>query len=786
MNSADIDNKTPAFIETEGDRFEILTLLGSGGMGTVYKARQESLARIVAVKLLRARDFSPQATLRLRREAMTASTVDHPNVVKVYSLLSYQDQPFIVMEYIDGRCLNDVLSESGTLPYSEMIGIFMQILDALTAIHAVGLVHRDIKPSNIIVTTGGTAKLMDFGVAKQVSDSSQQRLTQTGAMVGSPWFMSPEQCSGSEVDARSDIYSLGCTMYQAVSGHAPFASDNPIEVMFGHLNEQAETLSGQTDPRLAEVIARAMAKEKADRFQSAAEFKEALEECLSAPPPGSINAKKGKRRSRRKANQPAITLRVVAVSLGTISILAAAMYFFASGSAPELDEKPVSVTANTNPYEVPAFKQIEPNMSAGRLRTITKEIMEQLDASRAPEAARKEQWARLRGIVQQNMAHYDLSRDQANLSELFGALTVIAWRADDQDLSAKSAYQCAKLAQSAFEADPYTQIQKYNGALRSLHRQGYEKQFEEILALALDLGKRTVKRGNNDPEAALHLANARSEHYTQLYTQNKYKLAEQVARTAIQESHNAHIDTSWRQVQNRANLVEALKMQGRLQEAAKEYEDTIKAYPNPPFERDVVFESLRRLAHLGCDIYAQQKDRKKFDQAFRDTLRFAKLGCPPESQYYFVLKPRMSNDYYTTAGLLRDYFNDLKAATVLAKQSVELQREAGELFNPNGTGFAYLDAYLGFLHVTSAPIEEVKPVVADAQKLATLCNSPVISANATYWDAVLDYRQEKYASAQKKFEAVAATPGADLAPKRAGAMNFIQRIHAHKGKETQQ
>lgn len=265
------------------ETYEVVAEIGRGGMGVVYKAVQPSLERTVAIKMLSAQRADPIALQRLIREGRLSATLDHPNIVRVYSFnADVEGHPFVVMEFIEGKTLSELLKERTKLDLDAFFDIFDQVLSALHYAHARGLIHRDIKPSNIMVTTGGTIKLMDFGVAKLTSptgETTSQVLTQAGAVVGSPWYMSPEQCAGSEVDGRSDIYSVGCTMYEALTGSPPFGGDNPLEVMFHHVHSQADTLSKSADPKVAEVVAKSISKEKEERYETAEEFQSVLRSC---------------------------------------------------------------------------------------------------------------------------------------------------------------------------------------------------------------------------------------------------------------------------------------------------------------------------------------------------------------------------------------------------------------------------------------------------------------------------------------------------------------------------
>ncbi len=259
--------------------YEIVEELGRGGMGIVYKAIQSSIQRTVAIKILAIpATEDPQLLQRFLREGRLCASLDHPNIVKIFGLVADNNGvPFLVMEYLEGRTLADILSEQKTLDETTFLQVFDQILSALQCAHDKGLVHRDIKPSNIFVTTSGTTKLMDFGIAKSnLSDSTQQGLTRTGAIFGSPGYMSPEQCSGAAVDERTDLYSVGCVMYECLVGSRPYSGDHPLEVMYKHINQQMTTTAEIAIPTHSGIVCKALAKEPDMRYNSADEMRNDL------------------------------------------------------------------------------------------------------------------------------------------------------------------------------------------------------------------------------------------------------------------------------------------------------------------------------------------------------------------------------------------------------------------------------------------------------------------------------------------------------------------------------
>src|SRR5215212_3277067 len=286
-------NATPRLL---GGRYEVGEVLGRGGMAEVHRGRDTRLGRTVAVKVLRsdlARDPTFQA--RFRREAQSAAALNHPSVVAVYD--SGEDAspdgvaaPYIVMEHVQGRTLRELLSGGRTLPWQEALRITSGVLAALAYSHRAGIVHRDIKPANVMVTPQGDVKVMDFGIARAMADASAT-MTQTQAVIGTAQYLSPEQARGETVDARSDLYSAGCLLYELLTGRPPFVADSPVAVAYQHVREEPQPPS-TFNPVVPEVVDRivlhALAKDRETRYQTAAEFRADIEAALAGRPVSAV------------------------------------------------------------------------------------------------------------------------------------------------------------------------------------------------------------------------------------------------------------------------------------------------------------------------------------------------------------------------------------------------------------------------------------------------------------------------------------------------------------------
>src|SRR3954447_1465691 len=273
-------------------RYELGELIGYGGMAEVHLGRDLRLNRDVAIKVLRAdlaRD--PSFLNRFRREAHSAAGLNHPSIVSVYD--TGEDagpdgtpQPFIVMEYVHGRTLRDIVKSEGRLPVRRAMEIVAEVCSALDFSHRNGIIHRDVKPANVMITPQGAVKVMDFGIARAVADNAAT-VTQTANVIGTAQYLSPEQARGESVDARSDVYSTGCLLYELITGVPPFQGDSPVAVAYQHVRENPVVPSARNPelPRVLDsIVMKSLAKNQQNRYQSTGEMEEDLQRALANQP----------------------------------------------------------------------------------------------------------------------------------------------------------------------------------------------------------------------------------------------------------------------------------------------------------------------------------------------------------------------------------------------------------------------------------------------------------------------------------------------------------------------
>lgn len=273
---------------TQLGHFRLVKRVGSGGMADVYKAHEESLNRIVALKILSHRlSEEDEFIQRFSREAKAAAQLNHPNIVQIYSIGEQDGIHYFAMEFVEGETLSGAIKRLGPFAEDKALSIVQQVCLALSAAHRVGLVHRDIKPSNIMLGGDGSVKVTDFGIAR-VGDA-QTKLTREGSIIGTPEYLAPEQCEGKVADARSDLYSLGVTLFEMLGGRTPFEADTPVGLIMKVMKGEGvslQTLRPELSPEMADLVSKLMAHNPEERFESASEAAAAIRDILADKPAG--------------------------------------------------------------------------------------------------------------------------------------------------------------------------------------------------------------------------------------------------------------------------------------------------------------------------------------------------------------------------------------------------------------------------------------------------------------------------------------------------------------------
>jgi tRNA A-37 threonylcarbamoyl transferase component Bud32/tetratricopeptide (TPR) repeat protein len=331
-------------------RYEIVRLLGQGGIGSVYEARDKTLNRKVAIKVLGRPALPDQMSwLRFQQEARAAGRLKHPGIIAIHDFgVTEDEQQYLTMDYIDGLNLAELFSASGPLVLSRFLSIFLKVCDSLAYAHSEGVIHRDLKPSNILVNVGSSGEdqiwLVDFGMAKVLDKQETaefQSLTKTGDLVGSPLYMSPEQCLGLDVGERSDIYSLGCIMYEGLLGRAPFQGENAYQTIMAHINEEPpkmKSLKTRIPDRAAaseveRIVFKTLAKEPAGRYQNVKELQSDLQ-ALSY-----LSLARAEKMAMRRAR---IT-KVSTIAVITLSVLAILVWRFVASALAGVPCSPLHV-----------------------------------------------------------------------------------------------------------------------------------------------------------------------------------------------------------------------------------------------------------------------------------------------------------------------------------------------------------------------------------------------------------------------------------------------------------
>lgn len=363
-------------------KYEFITVTGSGGMSVVYKARRQDNGEIVAIKMMHSLLMNDHALKRFQQEAKAITSLRHPNIINVHDFgVSEHGQPYMVMDFIEGNTLADVIKEKGGLTLDESLHRFIQLCDALEHAHEVGVLHRDLKPSNIMISNRdgnfADARIVDFGIAKLLDKEDENNdsghLTRTGELFGSPLYMSPEQCRGSQVDARTDIYSMGCVMYETLTGRPPLKGASMVETFVLQMTEVPMSLSNACPDKvfpdeLEALIAKALAKDPDERFQSMTELEYALMQIQPDRPGTDSRSKR-----IRQGKGPAAGARV-AVPIAAVATIALVIGVASILSLKRKTPEPVAVVKAVQTTDSAPHEKLDAVDLARRNRKIRKEM----------------------------------------------------------------------------------------------------------------------------------------------------------------------------------------------------------------------------------------------------------------------------------------------------------------------------------------------------------------------------------------------------------------------------
>jgi serine/threonine-protein kinase len=365
-------------------RYEIVGELGQGAMGVVYKATDPLIDRIVAIKTITlslAQEERDEYEARFYQEAKAAGRLSHPNIVTIYDVGRSGDIAYIAMEFLQGRELRDILNDDKLLPVDQAIDIVAQVAMGLAYAHEHGIIHRDIKPSNIMVGRDGHVKITDFGIARMASSAVR---TQTGMVLGSPKYMSPEQVMGKLADQRSDIFSLGVMLYEMLTGQAPFTGENVNAIMYQTLNtipQPPSALNGAVPDMLNFIVAKALAKDLEHRYQNARDLANDLRACRDAMPRGAAAAPVAKPASAALADATQAV-----VDEGEESDLAATMRLSPSFDSAGATMRLAALTASQEDVEElsKTFKMARPSIEEINRAATQPQVFAKASPARAP------------------------------------------------------------------------------------------------------------------------------------------------------------------------------------------------------------------------------------------------------------------------------------------------------------------------------------------------------------------------------------------------------------------
>ncbi len=608
--------------------YEIESMLGEGGMSVVYKARHVLMHKVVAIKFLREHLVGHRTNLaRFQQEAQAASHLSHHNIIAVHDFGSTPDgQPYLIMDYLEGMSLGELIHQTGPLPCERALGIFSQICDALGFAHQKSVIHRDIKPSNVMLIKEGEAndrvKLVDFGIAKLMpgAEIEGQRLTQTGEVFGSPVYMSPEQVTGQPLDARSDLYSMGCVMYEALAGRPPFVGQNPLETMYLRLADPPAPIDPElkVPKALEQVIMIALAKEPDQRYQTMAELKSEIDLIKDGGSKTTGLLEDLKRSARLKQVRKVKKTIPIEAMFGAIALVMLVAAFFTFRLLNHSSEDDSAAVANTwklhynkglkalDSGELPlaeqellvAVKEAERFGEQDRRFVSSLEKLSSVYKSQGNKDDAEELDARVANIRQEQALETSSGNDEnvaeladltmslcprtiekdkwpqyAKLTEKLNHLAMMLTKQQDYEKAEELLNKALEIEHASLGADSseVARTMSYLAAIKDTKK----GQYNEAMALyekAVDI--RTKKLGANHPEVASSMSDLAA-----LYAeQGKYQKAEELYKDALAIYEKAYGKVHPHVAMNLTGLADLYRIQGRYKDAEPLYEQSLEIY----------------------------------------------------------------------------------------------------------------------------------------------------------------------------------------------------------------
>ncbi len=443
---ADLPSPTELFgipISPLQGRYEFITVIGAGGAGVIYKAKQKPLGRPVAVKMIHSHLVNVTALKRFLQEAKTISTMHHPNIISVHDFgVSEDNQPYMVMDYVEGTTLSDYIKKEGALEPEFAVNLAMQICDGLSHAHSHSVLHRDLKPNNVMLVPLAAGeyhlRVLDFGLAKLFAEDEQaDHLTKTGETVGTPAYMSPEQVMGKKLSPRSDIYSLGCLLYHCLTGFVPFGGATKMETMLKQLNDQPPPFSEydvDVSERLEELVMQILSKDPAARPESMSQVKERLKALMSYHSSGNVSVLSRKEKKKEPPKIEPKKIAMIAVPLLMVSGAGLFTYFYSQ-------QKPAqTVATSTTP------KASEPAKPESKPETkIAATTLEQDPSAKATVQTPAATQAASQAPVDQVPAYKKNYDDNVFIGKFEGKENIRELSSDKTDIQNQSLYFVSKL-----------------------------------------------------------------------------------------------------------------------------------------------------------------------------------------------------------------------------------------------------------------------------------------------------------------------------------------------------